>query len=108
VDAALGVALRDDDVMEIRSVQRGTKNAAMLALCLMIAAADALPAFAGKASNAPPTTRSWHGRSAVRLHLSHRGDARRLKSGAILGPSKEPPDDLCDLPSTGCESFLAN
>jgi hypothetical protein len=84
------------------------KMAAMLALSLMIAAADALPAFAGKASNAPPTTRSWHGRSVVPLHVRHRRAASRLQSGAILGPSKEPPDDLCDLPSTGCESFLAN
>jgi hypothetical protein len=84
------------------------KMAAMLALSLMIAAADALPAFAGKASNAPPTTPSWHGRGAVLLHVSHRRDARRPKSGAILAPSKQPPDDLCDLPSTGCESFLAN
>jgi hypothetical protein len=91
---------------EVFNIKR--KMAAMLALFLMIAAADALPAFAGKASNAPSTTRSWHGRSAVPLHLSHRRDARRLKSGAILAPSKQPPDDLCDLPSTGCESFLAN
>jgi hypothetical protein len=31
-----------------------------------------------------------------------------MKSGAILAPSKELPDGLCDLPSTGCKSFPAN
>jgi hypothetical protein len=35
----------------------------------------------------------------------HGRDARRLKSGATLGPSKELPDDLCDLPNSGCESL---
>jgi hypothetical protein len=74
------------------------KRASLLALSLFFAAAGMLPALA----------EAWNGRAAPRMHLTYPGYANDVKAGAISAPSRKAPDDLCDLPSSGCESYLAN
>jgi hypothetical protein len=42
------------------------------------------------------------------MHLTYPGYANDVKAGAKSAPSGKAPDDVCDLPSSGCESYLAN
>jgi hypothetical protein len=74
-----------------------------LALSLIIAAAGTLPAFAGARS----ATQARNGYATARAQLRYPG-VRHAKAGHRAAPSNKAPDDFCDLPSAGCESFLAN
>ena len=84
------------------------KSASLLALSLFFAAAGTLPALADGSSSVRSTNPAWNGRAAPRMHLTYPGYANDVKAGAMSAPSRKVPDDLCDLPSSGCESYLAN
>jgi hypothetical protein len=92
--------------IEMSNVQQ--KSASLLALSLFFAAAGTLPAVADSASYTRSTTAAWNERTTARARLTYPGHANGAKSGAILAPGKKVSDDLCDLPSSGCESYLAN
>jgi hypothetical protein len=84
------------------------KSVSLLALSLFFAVAGTLAASADSLSNTRSTTPAWNGRATARMRLTYPGYANDVKAGAILAPSRKAPDDSCDLPSSGCESYLAN
>jgi hypothetical protein len=73
-------------------------SVSLLALSVIFVTAGTLSAFADNDSYARSMPRIWPRPRYV----------RNVKAGAKSTPSNKAPDDLCDLPSTGCESFLAN
>jgi hypothetical protein len=83
-------------------------SVSLLALSVIFVTAGTLSAFADNDSNARSVPRIWTERTPTRLHVPRPPHVRNVKAGAISTPSDKTPDDLCDLPSTGCESFLAN
>jgi hypothetical protein len=94
--------------VEIEMLNVQQKRASLLALSLFFAAAGIPPALADGSSSARSTNPAWNGRAAARMHLTYPGYANDVKAGAKSAPSGKAPDDVCDLPSSGCESYLAN
>ena len=83
-------------------------SVSLLALSVIFVTAGTLSAFADNDSYARSMPRIWAERTPTRLHVPRPRYVRNVKAGAKSTPSNKAPDDLCDLPSTGCESFLAN
>jgi hypothetical protein len=81
------------------------KRAALFALFLTLAATGPLSAFAASPPDGPATARAGYYRANSRLRLSHPGYSGQAMR---LAPNRHVLDDACDLPSTGCESYLAN
>jgi hypothetical protein len=84
------------------------RSVSLLALSVIFVTAGTLSAFADNDTDAGSTPRIWTERTPARLHVPRPQYVRNMKAGAISTPSNKAPDDSCDLPSTGCESFLAN
>jgi hypothetical protein len=83
-------------------------SVSLLALALIFATAGMRSAAADNDSYAQSKTQIWSGHPPARLHVPQSRYVRDVKSGAMPTRTNKAPDDLCDLPSTGCESFLAN
>jgi hypothetical protein len=84
------------------------KRAALFALFLMLAATGSLSAFAASPPDGPATARAGYHHANSRLRLSHPGYSGQADAHMRLAPNRHVLDDACDLPSTGCESYLAN
>jgi hypothetical protein len=84
------------------------KRAALFALFLMLAATGPLSAFATSPPDGPATARAGYHRANSRLRLSHPGYSGQANAHMRLAPERRVLDDACDLPSAGCESYLAN
>lgn len=84
------------------------KRAALFALFLTLAATGPLCAFAASPPDGPATARTGYHRANSRLWLSHPGYSGHADALMRLAPNRHVLDDACDLPSAGCESYLAN
>jgi hypothetical protein len=83
-------------------------HVSLLALSIIFVAAGTLSAFADTDSYGQSTPQIRNMQTPARLHAPPPRHVRDVKAGAIRTPHNSAPGDLCDLPSTGCESFLAN
>jgi hypothetical protein len=83
-------------------------SVSLLALSVIFVTAGTLSAFADDDSYARSMPRIRTERSPTRLQVPRPRYVRNVKAGAISTPRNTAPDDACDLPSTGCGSFLAN
>jgi hypothetical protein len=83
------------------------RKAAVLVLAFVFTAVNAFSGFAGDDARAKSATRVWYPRAAVRLNPSKPRHNDR-SAGAISAQRSWTVDDSCDLPSAGCESYLAN
>ena len=81
------------------------QRAALSVLFLLPAAAATLPAFGESAQDGPTTAPTGYHRASAPSNPRHPG---RAKAHPRLTPNRNVLDDACDLPSTGCESYLAN
>jgi len=84
------------------------QRAALFVLFLIPAAAATLPAFGESAQDRPTTAPAGYHRAGAHLRPSNPRHPGRAKAHARLAPKGNVLDDACDLPSTGCESYLAN
>jgi hypothetical protein len=82
------------------------KRAALFVLFLMPAAAATLPAFG--AQDGPTRAPAGYHRASAHPRPSNPQHPGRARAHARLAPNRNVLDDACDLPSTGCESYLAN
>jgi hypothetical protein len=83
------------------------KAAAPLVFAFVFTAVSGFSAFAGGDANAKSATRHWHPHTAARLSPSKPLYNQRSDGAAATRRSRTV-DDSCDLPSAGCESYLAN
>ena len=83
-------------------------SVSLLALTVIFVTAGTLSAFADNDADARSMPRIWTARTPTRLHLPRPRYVPNVKAGAISTAGNKAPDDSCDLPSAGCESFLAN
>jgi hypothetical protein len=84
---------------------RQSISVSLLALSIIFVTAGTLSAFADDDADTRSTPRIGNAHTPARLHMPRPRYLGNVKANAM--PTLTP-DDLCDLPSTGCESFLAN
>jgi hypothetical protein len=84
------------------------KRAALFVLFLMPAAAATLPAFGESVQDGPTTAPAGYHRASAHPRASNPQHPGRARTHARLAPNRNVLDDACDLPGTGCESYLAN
>ena len=81
------------------------KTAALLACAFVLITAHP---FSGTQANVTPAKRYWHGRTAARLNPSNRAYGPAWTGSTTSTHERRTVNESCDLPSSGCESYLAN